>query len=91
MGIMDRTIVKVFQEKVLANGDSVFVKRFKGGQWHDITWREYGETVETMASALLELGITKGSRVCIMSSTCAEWGMADLAKVSIGPYSTFCQ
>ena len=84
MSIPGKTIVKVFQEKVRTNQNNVFVKHFKDGQWRDITWLEYGNTVNKLAAALLEHGIQKGDRVCIMSSTRAEWGMADLAVMSIG-------
>jgi long-chain acyl-CoA synthetase len=84
MGILETTIVKVFQEKVQTNQNNVFVKHFSEDQWRDITWLEYGNTVNKLAAALLEHGIQKGDRVCIMSSTRAEWGIVDLAVMSIG-------
>jgi long-chain acyl-CoA synthetase len=43
--------------------------------------------VRQIASALIELGVGPGDRVCIMSSTCAEWIEADFGILAAGAVS----
>ena len=78
------TIVKVFFENSVKYADQPLIKYWRDESWQNMTWTEYGSTVQKLSSGLLSLGIKKGDRVCIMSNTRAEWGMADLAILAIG-------
>ncbi len=63
------------------------------GIWRDITFREYWEAAETVAYALLAMGIEPGDRVAIHSENRPEWLYADLGiqavrAASMGLYPT---
>ncbi len=84
MKITEMTIPGVFRENRAKYGKNILVKYWKNETWEEITWADYGETVRCIASGLLELGSEKGDGVCVMCRTRAEWGMVDLAVLSIG-------
>ena len=63
------------------------------GIWRDITFGEYWQAAETVAYALLSMGIEPGDRVAIHSENRPEWLFADLGiqairATSIGLYPT---
>jgi len=84
MDSQDTTIVKIFQDRVRGNGDTPFVKFHDGNEWQEMSWRVYGERVKLIGCGLIELGVSRGDGICIMSNTRYEWGMIDLAILSIG-------
>lgn len=53
-------------------------------QWQDYSWLEYYDKIETVACALLGLGVKAGDRVAIMSNTRFEWSQCDFAIMGIG-------
>lgn len=48
------------------------------------SWRDLGREVDTVASALLALGIEKGQRIGIWAPNCAQWCITQLASAKIG-------
>ncbi|SDC56936.1 AMP-dependent synthetase/ligase [Williamwhitmania taraxaci] len=57
--------------------------RSENGTWIGISWTRFGEMVSHTASALLNIGITEGDRIGIISSNMPEWTVADLAIQSV--------
>ncbi len=47
-------------------------------------WRHLGREVDTVARALLALGIDKGQRIGIWAPNCAQWCITQLASAKIG-------
>ncbi|MBU2510041.1 AMP-binding protein [bacterium] len=84
MDLLKTTIVNVFWENTIKVADNTLAKFWKNGSWQEMTWKEYGDTIRKLCSALLELRIEKGDNICIMSNTRVEWGMIDLAILSVG-------
>jgi len=84
MDLLNTTIARIFRERVRGNGERVLAKYYESGEWKALTWTEYGRMVDCIASALLEMGVKKGEGICVMSSTRVEWGIIDLAVLSIG-------
>ncbi len=73
--------------------DKVALREKYLGIWSDITFGEYWEAAETVAHALLALGIEPGDRVAIHSENRPEWLYADLGiqavrGASMGLYPT---
>lgn len=52
--------------------------------WHEYSWLEYYDKIETVACALLGLGVKPGDRVAIMSNTRFEWSQCDFGIMGIG-------
>jgi long-chain acyl-CoA synthetase len=54
------------------------------GEWREVTFAEVGEIVAEIGLGLIDLGIEPGERVCILSTTRAEWTYCDFAISSAG-------
>ncbi|GAB7534567.1 AMP-binding protein [Burkholderia sp. 3C] len=57
------------------------VFREQGVRW---SWREFGDEVDALAAALIELGIAPGERVGIWAPNRAEWLLTQFATARIG-------
>lgn len=80
---MDATLGAMFFDRVRKYGEHPALRYKKDGVWHDISWNEFGRRVETVACALLALGINPGDRVAILSENRPEWAITDLAIISV--------
>ncbi len=63
------------------------------GKWKSVTWEEYGDKIRNVALSLLELGIKKGDKVAIISSTRPQWDIFDkgagmIGAIVVGIYQT---
>jgi long-chain acyl-CoA synthetase len=59
--------------------------RFARGEgWAELSYEELGQAVREIARGLIALGIEPGDRVSILSSTRAEWTLADLGALCAG-------
>ncbi len=67
--------------------DAVFMHQPFNGQWHTFTWKQFGDQVRRMASALKALGYPPKSKIGIISKNCAHWLMSDLAIMMSGHVS----
>jgi long-chain acyl-CoA synthetase len=54
------------------------------GAWREVTFAEVGEIAAEIGLGLIDLGIEPGERVCILSTTRAEWTYCDFAISSAG-------
>jgi long-chain acyl-CoA synthetase len=63
--------------------DQVSLRHKHLGIWREVTWRDYWETVQTAAHALIDLGIEPGDRVAIHSENRPEWLYTDVATVGV--------
>jgi long-chain acyl-CoA synthetase len=52
--------------------------------WREVSWREAGERVDSLAQALLARGVRKGDAVAVLSRTRLDWILLDWAIMSIG-------
>ncbi len=73
--------------------DLVAMTHYDHGRWKDTTWAELGELIHYFALGLRSLGVTKGTAVAILSETCRNWTVTDLAiiasgGVTVGVYTT---
>ncbi|HEX5512219.1 MAG TPA: AMP-binding protein [Actinomycetales bacterium] len=59
--------------------NSVAFRRKVGGQWQDVTARDFLGEVEQVAKGLIAAGIKPGDRVGLMSKTRYEWTLVDYA------------
>jgi long-chain acyl-CoA synthetase len=79
-----RTIADVIPNAVAEHPDSPAVRYKHDGSWHDVTYAELGEIVQEIALGLIDVGIEKGERVCILANTRPEWSYADMALTETG-------
>ena len=53
-------------------------------RWSVLSWTELGSKVEAVAAGLAGLGLERGERVAILSTTRLEWTLVDYGVLSIG-------
>lgn len=80
---MSQTIVHYLQE-AKNRGNQLASLHKVGGAWKEETWSDYYQCVEKIAGYLKVCGIHRGDRVALISETRYEWGLVDLAVLSLG-------
>ena len=83
----------MFHKRVEASSASEAYRYKKDGAWKSFTWGDYGRQVRSLALSLLDLGLAKGDKVCIIANTRWEWEIADKAinlfgAITVGIYQT---
>jgi len=74
------TIIGAFEATVGRRGDNLAAKyRRADGTWGQSSWNDMNSERKKLAAGLIELGVQKGDRICILSNTCWQWMVTDLA------------
>ncbi|WP_433621047.1 AMP-dependent synthetase/ligase [Nocardia sp. CA-120079] len=83
------TVPEAFQETVKLRPDQVALRTVGGTT--EISWREYGERVRTLAAGLSGLGVGHGDTVGIMLTNRPEFNLIDTAALHLGatPFSIY--
>jgi long-chain acyl-CoA synthetase len=79
-----RTIADLLPRAATVFADKVAIKHKVDGEWHDVTYAQVGEIVTEIALGLIDLGIERNERVCILANTRPEWTYADFAITTAG-------
>jgi long-chain acyl-CoA synthetase len=79
-----RTVVDVFEAAVAARPDRVMLRSKVAGAWHPTTFAQWRTMSVTWARGLVAMGLQPGERVAIISQTCREWVIADMAVLLAG-------
>lgn len=83
------TVPAAFQQTLTLRPDAVALRTVGGTQ--EITWREYGQRVRSLAAGLAALGLTRGDTVGIMLTNRPEFNLLDTAALHVGatPFSVY--
>ncbi len=68
-----RTLPELFCRQVDRRGDGLAIRYKRHGIWHRVTWRQYGEGVQTVAAALLAFGLRPREHVAVLGDNRPEW------------------
>lgn len=82
------TVPKRLMQQVERFADRVALREKRFGLWRDISWREYGQSVQAYFYGMKELGVQRKDRVCLISENRPEWLFLDLAIMSAGAITT---
>ena len=74
-----QNLAEMFFDRAATLADRPRYRVKRDGAWHDVTWGTMAQAVRETAAGLLELGVTPGQKVAILSATRPEWIEADLA------------
>jgi long-chain acyl-CoA synthetase len=77
----ETTLGRMFLNRVAEGGDDIRYIVPRDGKWVPMTFREVGAAVREMASGLMSLGLARGDKVAILSSTRVEWTLSDFAAI----------
>lgn len=80
----EKTVVHCLFGNAKDAPDGVSYKFKKGGRWVSVTWKEAADIVLKVAYGLHSLGVERGDKVSILSTTRFEWIMADLGIMTLG-------
>ncbi len=81
------TIAGGFIKAVELRGEREALRKKELGLWRSISWREYGDKVRWLATALLAMGFEHGERAAIMGNNCPNWFFADMGIIGVGGVS----
>ena len=85
MAVIEETVPKRVKARVDEFGDSVVsYTKDENGQFQPETYARMWETIRKVGTALLDIGVTRGQHVGIISDNRAEWMRLDLATLGIG-------
>ncbi|MFW5785858.1 MAG: AMP-dependent synthetase/ligase [bacterium] len=85
MAIVEETVPKRVKARVDEFGNSVVSYTKDGnGEFQPETYAQMWETVRKIGTALLDIGVSRGRHVGIISDNRAEWMRLDLATLGIG-------
>jgi long-chain acyl-CoA synthetase len=79
-----QTIPGVFFEQAARYAQREYLRFFRDGSWHSLTWDESAERARRVACGLLSAGLKKGEHVVLMSENRVEWLYCDLAILAAG-------
>jgi long-chain acyl-CoA synthetase len=75
----DEAVPDLLATNVAEYGDQVGLRRRVDGQWRDVTWKEFGDEVASVAKGLIASGVEAGDRVALQAKTRYEWTVLDFA------------
>jgi len=86
-GARERTIVRLWDEAVVAARTSPAYLVEDASGWREISWQEADAGIREYANGLLARGLGKGDNVAILAQNSLEWALLDFALARIGAVS----
>ncbi len=89
----DLSVGSLLLKRIEIGGSKIAYRAKQSGQWKETTWATMGEQARAFGTWLIDHGVDKGDKVCIVGSTVPEWGIADLGgqlagAITLGAYPT---
>jgi long-chain acyl-CoA synthetase len=85
--LQGRTIPELFWNAVEQRQSNTWLRYKHLGIWHSLSWQEVGQSVHEIAYGLMSLGFEPRQTASILSNTCMEWVICDLAVLSVNGIS----
>jgi long-chain acyl-CoA synthetase len=73
-----------YQQTITGSDTSAADVERQDKRWTVMTWGEYGDQVEQLATRFLRWGVAPGDRIAILSENCWQWHVSDMAALTIG-------
>jgi len=78
------SLVQVFNASIEKFGDRALFGIKRDGQWHWMTYGEWGDRTRRLRTALQRLDVQAGDRVAIIANNSPEWAMGAYASYGLG-------
>ena len=78
------TVVDLFERAAAERPHRAMLRSRIGGSWQSLTFAQWREMSAAWAKGLIALGHQPGDRVLLISNTCREWAIADMAILLAG-------
>lgn len=82
--MIEQSVYELWSKISAANPEKAAYRYKADGSWKTVTWREQVEICKKISKSLLALGVKKGDRVDILSTTRLEWVQCDFGIVNCG-------
>jgi len=80
----NRHIGQIFFDRAAELGERTFIKLQHGGEFEEISWRQFAAIVQNVLLGLVTLGLAPTDTVAIIGENSLEWLAVDLATLSGG-------
>lgn len=74
-----RTLGRLLKLRVQKTPDRYAIGWIENNEVKNLSFKEYKNTIEILASAFHKIGVTVGDKVAILAQTCKEWHLLDMA------------
>lgn len=74
-----RTLGRLLKLRVQKTPDRNAIGWIENNEVKSLTFKDYKNTIETLASAFQKIGINVGDKISLLSQTCKEWHFLDMA------------
>ena len=79
------TLISLLEHSIQHYGSKpALAHKPKGGTYQDISYTEFGESVDAFRKGLNALGVQKGDRVALLSENRPEWAITDFGSLKAG-------
>jgi long-chain acyl-CoA synthetase len=83
-GTIASTVASLPSSAAARFGPNVAARFKRGDQWVQLTYAEFVEAIDEIALGLIDLGIERGDRVCLLAETRVEWSLASFGISAAG-------
>ncbi len=83
-GTIASTVASLPSSAAARFGANVAARFKRGDQWVQLTYSEFVEAIDEIALGLVDLGIERGDRVCLLAETRVEWSLASFGISAAG-------
>lgn len=74
-----RTLGRLLKQRVQKTPDRYAIGWIENNEVKNLSFQEYKNTIEVLVSAFHKIGINVGDKIAILSQTCKEWHLIDMA------------
>lgn len=74
-----RTLGRLLKLRVQKSAERNAIGWIENNEVKNLTFKDYKNTIETLASAFQKIGINVGDKISLLSQTCKEWHFLDMA------------
>jgi len=78
------TLTDIFHHATSSYGERELFGTKRGGAWHWMTYREFGQEVDRMRGALAGLGVGRGDAIAVIADNRVEWAVLAYASFGLG-------
>src|SRR4051812_14719951 len=78
------TLVDIYTDALKTFPDNPLFGTKKDGQWHWMTYLEFGKQTDGFRSGLAALGLEKGDRIAVIANNRPEWAISAYACFGLG-------
>jgi long-chain acyl-CoA synthetase len=77
-----RTIGRLLKQRIQKTPDKYAIGWIENNEVKSLTFSEYKNSIQVLVSAFHKIGVNVGDKIAILSQTCKEWHLLDMATMN---------